>query len=135
MKAKRLKLVLTLSICLVLASNAEATAQGKGKGGGKPGDGGGNTGIEYLIVQLETTDSMGMHDRANDVNDLREVVGRATLPNGDSAAGYWTVVETDGVVQSTLSFLDGGHIATAVNNLGEIVQQTYGPTGDPLGVY
>ncbi len=111
-------------------------AQGKGNGNGNGnGGGGGGPGLEMQIIQLQTADGVGTHDEANDINDLRHVAGRATLPTGDLAAAHWSVVESNDVVQSTLQLLDGGHVATAINNLGEIVGQTYGPYGNPVGVY
>ena len=127
-----------LAITCLLMAGAPLMAQGIGKGNGNGGGGGGGGGgstPDIQIVQLETADGVGTHDEAYDVNDLREVVGRATLPTGELSAAYWTVDETSGVVESTLSLLDGGHAALGINNQGEIVGQTHDAAGHPVGVY
>jgi hypothetical protein len=124
---------LAILIAVTAGSAVPASAKKGGKGGG--GGGGGATEEGYVIAQLDTANGVGTQGRASDVNDLREVVGSIRLPTGDLAAAFWTITQTNGAIESTLSLLDGGISAIGINNLGEIVGQTYDDFGNAVGVY
>ena len=138
MYVQRSNRVLAVLAALTLAftpAMTEAKKPDKPGGGGGDGGGDGDTGNEIIIVKLDEASGIGTQGRAWDINDLREVVGSVRTSSGEDAAAYWTVTEADGVVESSLSVLGGGHDAFGINSLGEIVGQSFDGSGNAVAVY
>jgi hypothetical protein len=79
-------------------------------------------GTSYKIVKLDDDEDGVWECQARDVNNLREVVGRADDPKTPEVrAAYWVVTGSGADIRSELRFLTGGRGASSINNVGEIV--------------
>ena len=114
----------------MLLSGSEILAQGKGNGNGNGGGGGGDSAASFVIAKLDNANGAFSHGHANDLNNLREVVGSV-----DQAAAFWTVTDTNGTIQTQISVLAGGKEATGINDSSEIVGLTYDEWGNWTAVY
>ncbi len=120
-----------ICISVLCASTAFADKPSKPVGGGGSGKGGGPA---FSIVSLDDVGGLIANGRANDVNDLRQVVGSVSS-NGSNAATIWTITQTNGSHQSTLALLAGGESANSINDDGEIVGTTKDQAGNLTGLY
>ena len=96
-----------------------------------PGGGDGDLGITFSVVPLDLDNPAD----AWDINDFREVVGSVLTESGDVPAAYWTIVESNGELVSSLTVLTGGSVAHGINNFGEIVGESYDSSGNFVAVY
>lgn len=102
----------------------------------QPGGGGGG-GSTYEIHKLDDIGGAFHNGQAYDVSNFGEIVGYVDDAVGGTGryAAYWTIDESSGQVQTTLSLLAQGIAATGVNDAGGIVGQGEATGGALVGMY